>query len=250
MLKVTAVDARTGEFVVFDSAGEAGLVDAVGASCAVPGVWPPVTIGNRRFMDGGVRSVANADLAARYERVVIVAPVAQGIGPLMPSPAGRRPRWPRPEPASRSCGRTARPSGPSGATCSTCRAGRQRRWPAGPRPRPKRRGPGRLAGLTRPAAGGPMTIPAIPGLTADRRHAPPVTAQNAQFGVAPPSLASDRRATHIRRNRALPDARTFTECDCGPSASSALPGGRCCLGGPPRGESGWGRVGRVRWPYG
>ena len=37
-------------------------------------------------MDGGVRSVANADLAARYERVVIVAPVAQGTGPLMPSP--------------------------------------------------------------------------------------------------------------------------------------------------------------------
>ncbi len=86
MLKVTAVDARTGEFVVFDSAGEVGLVDAVGASCAVPGIWPPVTIGNRRFMDGGVRSVANADLAARYERVVVVAPVAQGTGPLMPGP--------------------------------------------------------------------------------------------------------------------------------------------------------------------
>ncbi len=80
MLKVTAVDARTGEFVVFDSAGAAGLVDAVGASCAVPGIWPPVTIGDRRFVDGGVRSVANADLAAGYERVVIVAPVAAGIG--------------------------------------------------------------------------------------------------------------------------------------------------------------------------
>src|SRR5271165_637573 len=86
MLKVTAVDARTGELVVFDSAGEAGLVDAVGASCAVPGVWPPVTIGNRRFVDGGVRSVANADLAARYGRVVIVAPVSQGTGPIMLSP--------------------------------------------------------------------------------------------------------------------------------------------------------------------
>jgi len=86
MLKVTAVDARTGEFVVFDSAGEAGLVDAVGASCAVPGIWPPVTIGTRRFVDGGVRSVANADLAASYQRVVIVAPVAQGIGPIMPGP--------------------------------------------------------------------------------------------------------------------------------------------------------------------
>jgi NTE family protein len=79
-LKVTAVDARTGEFVVFDSSGEAGLVDAVGASCAVPGVWPPVTIGNRRFVDGGMRSVANADQAAGYERVVIVAPIAQGLG--------------------------------------------------------------------------------------------------------------------------------------------------------------------------
>ena len=78
--QVTAVDARTGEFVVFDSAGDAGLVDAVGASCAVPGVWPPVTIGDRRLMDGGVRSVANADLAAGYKRVVIVAPVAKGLG--------------------------------------------------------------------------------------------------------------------------------------------------------------------------
>jgi NTE family protein len=37
MLKVTAVDARTGEFAVFDSAGDVGLVDAAGASCAVPG---------------------------------------------------------------------------------------------------------------------------------------------------------------------------------------------------------------------
>ncbi|HTT51010.1 MAG TPA: patatin-like phospholipase family protein [Streptosporangiaceae bacterium] len=81
-LKVTAVDARTGEFVVFDAAGNASLVDAVGASCAVPGVWPPVTIGDRRFVDGGVRSIANADLAAGYERVVIVAPVAKGIGHL------------------------------------------------------------------------------------------------------------------------------------------------------------------------
>ena len=89
MLKVTAVDAQTGEFVVLDSSGEAGLVDAVGASCAVPGVWPPVTIGNRRFVDGGVRSVANADLAARYQQVVIVAPVARGIGPIMPGPGGQ-----------------------------------------------------------------------------------------------------------------------------------------------------------------
>jgi NTE family protein len=85
VLKVTAVDARTGEFVVFDAAGDADLVDAVAASCAVPGVWPPVTIGGRRFMDGGMRTIANADLAARYERVVIVVPVAVGVG-FMASP--------------------------------------------------------------------------------------------------------------------------------------------------------------------
>ena len=84
-LRVTAVDARTGELAVFDAASGVDLVDAVSASCAVPGVWPPVAIGERRFMDGGMRTVANADLAHRYERVVIVAPVAMGVG-LMVGP--------------------------------------------------------------------------------------------------------------------------------------------------------------------
>jgi NTE family protein len=81
-LKVTAVDAESGEFTVFDAAGPATLLDAVGASCAVPGVWPPVTIGGRRYIDGGMRSAANADLAAGYERVVIIAPITQGFGPM------------------------------------------------------------------------------------------------------------------------------------------------------------------------
>lgn len=82
-LVVTAVDAGTGEFVPFDADGEADLVEAVGASCAVPGVWPPVTIGTRRFIDGGVRSTINADLASGYDRVVVVAPFAWGIaGPV------------------------------------------------------------------------------------------------------------------------------------------------------------------------
>ena len=84
-LKVTAIDAVTGEFVVFDAAGEASLLDAVGASCAVPGVWPPVTIGGRKFIDGGMRSSANADLAAGYQRVVIIAPLPRGTK-RMPGP--------------------------------------------------------------------------------------------------------------------------------------------------------------------
>src|SRR6185312_61269 len=53
-------------------------------------------------------------------------------------------------------------------------------------------------GLTRPATGGPITILAIPGLQQPiAGHAPPVTAQNAQFGVAPPNTTGDRSATHI-----------------------------------------------------
>jgi len=79
-LKVTAVDAASGEFTVFAADGPATLLDAVCASCAVPGVWPPATINGRRYIDGGIRSVANADLAAGYQQVVVLAPIAQGIG--------------------------------------------------------------------------------------------------------------------------------------------------------------------------
>lgn len=81
-LKITAVDAETGAFEVFDRNSAIPLVRAVAASCAVPGVWPPVTINGRRYMDGGIRSAANADLAAGYERVVVLAPLTRGIGPI------------------------------------------------------------------------------------------------------------------------------------------------------------------------
>ncbi|MYT41066.1 patatin-like phospholipase family protein, partial [Streptomyces sp. SID5471] len=81
-LMITAVDAVTGRRTAFDDTSGAGLVDAVSASCAVPGVWPPVSIGGQRWIDGGVHSSANADLAAGYGRVVVLAPVAAGGGPL------------------------------------------------------------------------------------------------------------------------------------------------------------------------
>ncbi|MGW1764309.1 patatin-like phospholipase family protein [Streptomyces sp. NPDC002073] len=83
-LLITAVDALTGELRAFGREDGAGLVDAVSASCAVPGVWPPVTIGGRRFIDGGVRSGTNADLAAGCDRVVILAPMALGTA-VVPS---------------------------------------------------------------------------------------------------------------------------------------------------------------------
>jgi NTE family protein len=81
-LLVTAVDAESGQFMAFDRDAGVPLVDAVAASCAVPGVWPPVTIDGRRWIDGGMRSSANADLAEGYERVVVLAPIPTGFGPM------------------------------------------------------------------------------------------------------------------------------------------------------------------------
>jgi NTE family protein len=81
-LQITAVDAATGAFTVFDADSGVSLIDAVGASCAVPGIWPPVTIDGKRYIDGGMRSATNADLAAGYRRVLIIAPLTQGFGPI------------------------------------------------------------------------------------------------------------------------------------------------------------------------
>lgn len=81
-LRMPAVDTATGELRVFDKDSGVPLVDAMAASCAVPGAWPPVTIDGRRWMDGGTHSPANAHLAAGYARVVVLAPVAAGGGPL------------------------------------------------------------------------------------------------------------------------------------------------------------------------
>jgi NTE family protein len=81
-LVVTAVDAESGEFTTFTRESGVELVAAVGASCAVPGVYPPVTIAGRRYMDGGMRSGANADLAAAYDRIVVIVPLPRGVGPM------------------------------------------------------------------------------------------------------------------------------------------------------------------------
>ncbi len=74
-LLITAVDAETGELRIFDRDGGVPLLEAVAASCAVPLVWPPISIDGHRYIDGGVRSIANADLATGCDRVVVVAPV-------------------------------------------------------------------------------------------------------------------------------------------------------------------------------
>jgi NTE family protein len=77
-LLITAVDVQSGEFRVFDRESGVDLAAAVAASCSVPGIFPPVTIDGRRYMDGGMRSVANADLAAGADPVLILVPTREG----------------------------------------------------------------------------------------------------------------------------------------------------------------------------
>jgi NTE family protein len=77
-LAITAVDVESGELVAFRRDSGVRLLDAVTASCAVPGLWPPATIGDRRYMDGGMRSVANVDLAAGADHVLVVTPQREG----------------------------------------------------------------------------------------------------------------------------------------------------------------------------
>ena len=71
---ITAVDARTGEPVVFDRDSGIDLVDAVAASTSS---GPPYGIGESRYIDGGYRrSSENADLAAGCGRVLVLSPLA------------------------------------------------------------------------------------------------------------------------------------------------------------------------------
>ena len=74
-LLIVAVDTETGEEYIIDRESGVPLADAVAASCAVPGIWPPVTIAGRRYMDGGMRSATNADLATGYSRILILNPL-------------------------------------------------------------------------------------------------------------------------------------------------------------------------------
>jgi NTE family protein len=86
-LRVTAIHIATGELVVFDRDSGIDLVDAVAASCAVPGAWPPVTIGDQRYMDGGIGSTINLDVADDCEMAVVLVPA----GVSAPSPFGPGP---------------------------------------------------------------------------------------------------------------------------------------------------------------
>lgn len=71
---ITAVDADTGEPAVFDRHSGVDLIDAVAASCASGFAY---AVGAHRYIDGGYRCNAeNADLAAGYDRVLVLSPFA------------------------------------------------------------------------------------------------------------------------------------------------------------------------------
>jgi NTE family protein len=71
--RCTAFDATDGSFAVWQADSGAPLGRAVASSCAVPGIFPPVTIGGRPYIDGGVLSATNAHLARGHDVVIVLA---------------------------------------------------------------------------------------------------------------------------------------------------------------------------------
>jgi NTE family protein len=77
--RCTAVDVLTGALQVWDRSSAVPLDKAVASSCSVPGIFPPITIGGARYMDGGMRSPLNADLAAGHDAVIVVSCLALAL---------------------------------------------------------------------------------------------------------------------------------------------------------------------------
>ncbi|MBC7723449.1 MAG: patatin-like phospholipase family protein [Burkholderiaceae bacterium] len=89
-LRIVTVDATTGEPRIVTSYDGVSLVDAVSASCAVPLIWPPVEIEGRRYIDGGVRSPLNLDLAPGDGPVIALAPTVVAFRRSSRVPAQRK----------------------------------------------------------------------------------------------------------------------------------------------------------------
>lgn len=79
---VVAVNAQTGELAAFDRDSGVDLVDAVTASTALPGGGPTHDIDGTRYINGGVRSGENADLASGFANVVVLSPFGGRTGPV------------------------------------------------------------------------------------------------------------------------------------------------------------------------
>jgi NTE family protein len=90
-LRIAAVDLQNGSRVVFGAPGEPqpAVSLAVQASCAIPGVFEPVTTGGRTYVDGGAWSPTNMDAAdaAKGDRVLCLNPTG-ALRPAVGSLAG------------------------------------------------------------------------------------------------------------------------------------------------------------------
>jgi NTE family protein len=71
--RATSVNARTGQLQAWDASSGVPLERAIAASTAAPCIWPPITINGERYIDGGVRSMLNADLAIGFDIVIAVS---------------------------------------------------------------------------------------------------------------------------------------------------------------------------------
>ncbi len=78
-LRITAVDAESGELRVFTATDGVPLVDAVAASCCIPFLFSPVSVDGRRYLDGGIRSPLNLDLAPGSGAVIALAPTTASL---------------------------------------------------------------------------------------------------------------------------------------------------------------------------
>lgn len=87
-LTVTAVDIDSGDLQIFGSGGrdQVPVRDALYASTALPVYYPPGEIGDRRYVDGGLRSVLPIDVAYQLEPDMVVA---ISVGPSLYADVGK-----------------------------------------------------------------------------------------------------------------------------------------------------------------
>ena len=90
-LRITAVDLESGDRVIFDGSGgpAVSVAQAVEASCAIPGVFRPLEVDGRRYVDGGAWSPTNMDVVevSRGTRVLCLNPTG-ALKPTVLGPAG------------------------------------------------------------------------------------------------------------------------------------------------------------------
>ena len=82
----TAVETDTGKFVIWDRDSGIDLQRAVAASTAVPGIFPPVSVLGKKYMDGGMRSSINADMAKGHDTVLVIVVVDHELPPGLSDP--------------------------------------------------------------------------------------------------------------------------------------------------------------------